>query len=503
MSDLLTVARAEMARMDVEIANLTRRRRLIADLVRTYEETEPAVVKISQLFQERESSGSSESTPPPVYRDIEPSIRVSVEAGKVKVKVRDTAPLSAPLGDQKLALEATTDLRETVREALAEPVQPDPANAKTDANYSDLMQGDGDATETPENITAAPAPTCEQCGGPLHQNSGRLCNTCYRSNAAANKTARETARAARAPAAAPPPAPAPTPAPPLTAGLPPLPSTAKVTANERKVYTALSRLKGQKITMRQLSERSNVPYGSITAAVAGLEQKALILRNRPWMDMEASHQSRLAAKPTGPTPPSAAPAPRPAEPVGDKTIANIVAAIRGLVTSRQRATFGAIKEMVDLQPRPLVEALEEAVRSGRVKRIPPDKGGGFVVVLTEAEQQEEIDRHIAEKGVTRPVEITEPWIDDIMAEIQRDGPVVLPTDDGHKGFTISGKPTDREGLVAQANRLRIMRGAPVWDFRNVKWERKPEPTLEERFGPAKAAHMRRTQAASVASRKLG
>jgi hypothetical protein len=90
---------------------------------------------------------------------------------------------------------------------------------------------------------------------------------------------------------------------------------------------------------------------------------------------------------------------------------------------------------------------------------------------TEAELVQE---HLRTKGVSRASEES-PCLDDIIEEFKRQGTKVNPKPD-HGGYMAGGKRLMRDQLLAQANRFRIMRGAPVWDSRRVRWPREDGTT---------------------------
>lgn len=94
--------------------------------------------------------------------------------------------------------------------------------------------------------------------------------------------------------------------------------------------------------------------------------------------------------------------------------------------------------------------------------------------------------HIAKKGVTKPDETETPNVDDVMNEIRREGPHVVPTGDGYKHFLVTGKDHDRKELLTYANRCRLMRGLQAWSYDKVTWDR-PEPIEPSGFGGWKSA----------------
>lgn len=83
-----------------------------------------------------------------------------------------------------------------------------------------------------------------------------------------------------------------------------------------------------------------------------------------------------------------------------------------------------------------------------------------------------IERHLAQKGATRPRE--ELTVDTVMNAIRSHGPIVVPTGQNFRFFTIDAAKVDRDGLVARANRYRQRAGLKPWTVGAVAWKR-PEP----------------------------
>jgi hypothetical protein len=84
-------------------------------------------------------------------------------------------------------------------------------------------------------------------------------------------------------------------------------------------------------------------------------------------------------------------------------------------------------------------------------------------------EQDLIDEHVRTKGVSRAAEES-PSLDDILEELKTAGRKVKANETGTL-FEINGKRMWRDGLLTEANKLRVMRGAPVWDSRKVRWPR--------------------------------
>lgn len=141
---------------------------------------------------------------------------------------------------------------------------------------------------------------------------------------------------------------------------------------------------------------------------------------------------------------------------------------------------GSVSELLDrLAKQGLITRDQQGWRPRGKPPLAPKAGAP---VKPPSADDAQVAEWLAKNRASRPE--NEPDVDTVMNEIRRDGTIVVPTNDKFTSFTINnGGPTiDRKALIARANRSRTRRGMPLLDLGKVKWERPPEPELEQRRG---------------------